>query len=97
MMADIDIARLQRITNDLFERLKGRGVTSVALDADYYWEVPQQLRYDNHGEPGEHEMGRLGDDLQFLEEMLDGTRPPVSFGLVWVAALLRYVGEKIVA
>ncbi len=92
---EIRVADLKRLTNDLLERLERGGVTRVELSADYYWDVPFKLRYDRYDEPTEHEMGQLSEDLTFINEILDGTRPPVNFALVWVASLLRYIGETV--
>ena len=93
---EIDVARLRQITNELLLRLEQSGTRQVELTSDYFWEIPSKLRYDNADEPCEFEMGQLSEELAFVNEMLDGTRPPVTFGLVWVSSLLRYIGEKII-
>ena len=93
---DIDISRLRQFTNDLLLRLKRDGTHKFELASDYYWDVPAKLRYDKHEEPNEFEMGQLSDDLAFVNAILDGARPPVTFGLVWARSLLRYLGEKII-
>jgi len=93
---EIEIASLRQVTNDLLERLEADGITKLELDADYYWSIPPEHRYDRHDEPKEHVMGQLSEDLAFTNQLIDGTRPPVTYGLVWISSLLRYIGEKIV-
>jgi hypothetical protein len=52
--------------------------------------------YDNHDEPRQFTMGQLSEDLEFVNQMVDGTRPPVTYGLVWISSLLRSIEEKII-
>lgn len=95
-MIEIEIARLRQITNDLLTRLETNGTTKVELTSDYYWNVPPQQLYDSYDEPREFTMGQLSEDLDFVNEMIDGVRPPVTYGLVWIGSLFRFLGEKIV-
>ena len=66
---------------------------SVTIPDDYYWDVPMALRYDPYQEPHEHTIGQLSADLQELDRMMSGDRPMIGYGLVWLAAVLRRVGE----
>jgi hypothetical protein len=93
---EIDIARLRQITNDLLERLEKDGTSKLELDADYYWNILPEHRYDKYDEPKEFVIGQLSEDLAFTNQMIDGMCPPVTYGLVWISSLLRYVGEKII-
>jgi len=93
---DIDIALLRTATDKLLLRMLEMGISKVELDADYYWHIPSELLYDNYDEPKSFTMGQLSEDLTFVQEVADGTRPPVSYALVWVASLLKFVGEKVV-
>ena len=52
------------------------------------------LRWRGSANPSQ--MWKLSEDLTFVQEASDGTRPPVSCALVWVASLLKFVSEKIV-
>jgi hypothetical protein len=54
---------------------------------------PTDQRYDRYDEPREHTIGQLSDDLRELKLMIDGHRPMVGGGLVWLAAILRRIGE----
>jgi hypothetical protein len=92
----INIARLRTITDHLLEHLFQEGIVEVELTSGYYWQIEPELRYDKHEEPASFTMGQLSEDLHFLEQIENGERPPVAYGLVWVAALLRYVGEQVV-
>lgn len=92
----MDIARLRAVTDLLFDHLTEEGVSEIELRSDYYWQIEPELRYDRHDEPTSFTMGQLSEDLSFLEQIYRGERPPVAYGLVWAATLLRYIGEQIV-
>lgn len=91
----IEISALRAITDELLSRIEQRGIKAVELNYDYYWSIPAKLRYDTYDEPSEFNMGQLSEDLAFVNEMLSGVRPPVSYGLVWISSLLRYIGETV--
>ena len=90
---DISVDKLRKTANALLSHLEQSGITSVTISEDYYWDVPTDQRYDRYDEPREHTIGQLSDDLQELEQMIDGHRPMVGYGLVWLAAILRRIGE----
>lgn len=94
---EIEVAKLRKITNDLLLRLEQDGTTTVELSSDYYWHIPPEQRYDSYDEPHEFTMGQLSEDLEFVNQMIDGTQPLLTYGLVWISSLLRFIGEKIVA
>jgi hypothetical protein len=95
-VTEIDIELIRTVTNDLIDRLHREGIDRIELEADYYWQIPADVRYDRPDQPRELLMGQLSEDLQFVTELHDGSRPPVTYGFVWIASILRYIGEKIV-
>jgi hypothetical protein len=90
---EVDIDRLRAVANALLSHLEKHGAKSVTLADDYYWDVPASVRYDRYEEPREHTVGQLSDDMAELTRMLNGERPMVAYGLVWLAAILRRLGE----
>ena len=92
---DVSIDKLRAAANALLSHLERSGVATVTISEDYYWDVPEQLRYDAFAEPSEHTIGQLSFDIRELELMLTGERPLMGFGLVWLAAILRRVGETV--
>jgi hypothetical protein len=93
---EIEVAKLRKMTNDLLLRLEQDGTRTVELSSDYYWNILPEQMYDSHDEPHQFTMGQLSEDLEFVNQMIDGTRPPVTYGLVWISSLLRFIGEKII-
>ncbi|HEY0764151.1 MAG TPA: hypothetical protein VGD61_17370 [Pyrinomonadaceae bacterium] len=92
----INVHELQHISDRLFSHLEEIGQNSVEITDDYYWEIPQELRYDAIKEPKEFDVGQLSDDWLELQQILHGTNAPISYALVWLSSLLRNIGEKVV-
>jgi hypothetical protein len=95
MMTIVTVQELRVATEALFSHLERSGVTSIMLSEDYYWDVPAVNRYDQYQEPSQHTIGQLSDDLTELKRMLSGDQPIVGYALVWLAAILRRVGETV--
>ncbi len=66
----------------------------IEIEDDFYWDVPSEARYDAYVEPKTHTVGQLSDDWHELQRMLQAERPPVGYALVWLAAILRRIGER---
>ena len=81
----------------LLSHLESIGVNEVDIAEDFYWDVPASSRYDQYAKPEQHTIGQISDDMSELQRMLDGTAPAVGYGLVWLAVVLRRVGETSIA
>ena len=68
-------------------------MNAVEIAEDFYWDVTAADRYDRYQEPTKHTVGQLSDDVLEVTRMINGDAPIVSYGLVWLAAVLRRVGE----
>jgi hypothetical protein len=90
---EVSVDRLREISNLLLS-LERHGGNKIDINADYYWDVPENLRYDRYQEPIKHTVGRLSEDLMQLEQMVDGNGPVIGYALVWYAAILRRIGEN---
>jgi hypothetical protein len=92
----INIPELRRIVNELLlhaERLAGQ---SVAIDSDFYWDLPSPEMWDVSKDiPKVDQVGSLGDDLGFLRSMSEIEEHGPSLNLIHAAPLLRYLGEKV--
>lgn len=77
-VAEIGLVKLRAIVNRLLDHvIETRGVRKVALEKQYYWEVPAPERYRIEGNPGELDVGNLTDDWEFVSKLLQGDDPPV--------------------
>jgi hypothetical protein len=71
-MTEVTVADLRAAAELFFSHLESKGIRSVTLSKDYYWDVPADLRYDPYEEPTKHTIGQLSDDLDELRRMMDG-------------------------
>ena len=87
---------LRRAADLLLAHLGKSGHGTIDINQDYYWSIPPAERYDPYNEPRQFGMGQLSDDVSEVRGILDGSKPPVGYALVWLGAVLRAVGEKVV-
>jgi hypothetical protein len=92
----IDIPELRRIVNELLLHVERVAGQSVAIDSDFYWDLPSPEVWDvSKGIPKVDEVGSLGDDLEFLRSMSEIVEDGPSLNLIHAAPLLKYLGEKV--
>lgn len=92
----VSTSELRTICERLLAHLDELKVEIVDIPYDIYWDVPQTSRYDPYQEPKEYTIGQLTDDWAELRKVLQGTNEPLGYHFVWLAAILRAVGEEIV-
>jgi hypothetical protein len=92
-MTDVPVQLLRAAADLLLTHLEKKGKEYITLDEDFYGDVPAIDRYDLIRSPTKHTVGQLSDDVAELKRLLEGSRPPTCYGLVWLAAVLRRVGE----
>jgi hypothetical protein len=92
----VSINELALATEKLFEHLKELEIQSVELTSDYYWVISKDQRYNVYEKPTDFTIGQLQSDWQELEKVLSGQRKPLAYHFVWLAALLRSIGEEVI-
>ena len=93
----VELSELQTALSVLFSHLQQQGVRSVEVEQDYYWNIQLDEVYDPLKDPKNFDLGQLTHDWEQLQSIADGSSPAIGYGLVWAAALLRYIGESNVA
>ena len=93
---EVDVAELRAVVDKLFAQWLQSGHTTVSIIHDYYWAVPKECRHDPYTQPVGLTLGQLTDDLLELKRISDGKTEPMSFALVWLASVIREIGEEIV-
>ncbi|MCJ1678599.1 hypothetical protein MTF65_14820 [Streptomyces sp. APSN-46.1] len=69
------------------------GSSTVALERDYFWSVPVDELYDVLNEPRTITIGQLSESWQHLEDLLADPDRAVGHHLVWLADVLRAIGQ----
>lgn len=90
----VKTTELRRIADRLFTYLEETGRGEVHVVEDYYWEFSSEQLYDPSSEPKDLTIGQLSHDWERLTTILDKEDPPIGYALVWLASILRNIGEK---
>jgi hypothetical protein len=89
----ITTAALRAIAEKLLSHVESTGYSAIDIQDDYYWDVRADQRYDPYRKPGELVLGQLCDNWTELQRLLNDEKPLLNYDLVWLAAILRRVGE----
>lgn len=98
MDTEIKLKDLRRAIDAAIDHLiEDLGIEKVTINEreDLYWDVSAPALYDTSKRPPTLETGRLTDDIGFVKPIQRGQNADVSYNLVHVAPLLRYIGEKV--
>ena len=93
---EIALSELLRLGEKLFAHLEEKGYVKIEVSSDYYWEIPEESRYDSLNEPQKFVVGQLSDDWSELQKILRSEREPLGYALVWYSAILKAISEKVV-
>ncbi|MEU3756318.1 hypothetical protein AB0H17_26725 [Streptomyces olivoreticuli] len=66
---------------------------TVALEEDYFWSVPGDELYDVLNEPKSLTIGQLSESWQHLEDLLADQDRALGYHLVWLADIIRAIGQ----
>ncbi len=94
---DISLSDLQIICSKIIDHLKAEGLITIHVPYDFYWNIPQKEIYNPYQEPTGFTQGQLSDDWRELTKIAQGEGAPLAYTLVWLAAILRVIGEEIVS
>jgi len=90
----VDIMR--RAATVLINHLEEKAGAEVTLDQDMFWEISPDQRFNVYEKPHEFAIGQIEESFLSIEKFANDPDSASSYGLVWLADILRAVGEKIV-
>jgi hypothetical protein len=90
------VSDLRHIANALFDQLEAAGQHEFNIEDDYYWTISAEQRYDPTKAPTDFELEQLTDNWRWLNRIQTRAAEPIAYHLVWLAAFLRWIGEKVV-
>ncbi len=93
-MATIDINKLEILINSLLNNLKTKGFTELAIDEDYYWNLPVE-KMSAFPEQPELTVGSLIDDVHFLYSIIEEDYDPCFLDIERIASVLRFISAKV--
>lgn len=96
MDTQIPLATLRKASEVLLQHLEELEGHEVAVDFDYFWSIPREDLYDVLKEPTELTIGQLTESVANLDSIVAEPDEAISYGLVWLADVLRAVGHSVV-
>lgn len=93
---NIDVSELRIIIGKLFSHLENNGFDSVEITEDYYWNIPEEQKYNVLKNPSELDVGQLTDDWEFLRKIGEDDDHTIAYAFVWLGKILQAIGEKVV-
>ncbi|MCX4986648.1 hypothetical protein [Streptomyces sp. NBC_00572] len=75
------------------QHIEASAGSAAALEHDYFWSVPGDELYDVPNEPKSITIGQLSESWQHLEDLLADPNRAVGHHLVWLADVLRAIGQ----
>ena len=95
-MIEIDTQTLRLACERIIDHLEKTENAKIMLDEDFYWNIPEDTIYNMSGQPTNLDIGQLSDDWKEVQAIVHQEKDPVSFALVWLGAIMRAIGEKVV-
>ncbi|MDX3770705.1 hypothetical protein OG963_02705 [Streptomyces sp. NBC_01707] len=92
----IPLDRLRNAFELALQHIEASAGSAVALEHDYFWSVPGDELYDVANEPRTITIGQLSESWQHLEDLLSDPNRAVDHHLVWLADVLRAIGQPAV-
>ncbi|MFJ1753285.1 hypothetical protein [Kitasatospora sp. NPDC088134] len=92
----VSLVELRRSFDLLLSHVEAAtGGDFVALDKDYFWSVPSSELYDVAQEPSDLTIGQLSESWQHLTNVVADRDRAVGHHLVWLADVLRAIGQSL--
>lgn len=93
---DIPLTQLEAVIGRLIKHVRDSGLEHILLNKDYYWNIPSEQLQELGTAPTEFDVGKLSDDWSELQKLLESNRAPHRHHLIWLAAILRAIGDNTV-
>ncbi|WP_326601212.1 hypothetical protein OG930_01830 [Streptomyces sp. NBC_01799] len=92
-LMQIPLDQLRRAFDLALRHIEAAAGSTVTLEHDYFWSVPGDELYDVHNEPTAITIGQLSESWQHLEGLLADEDRAVGHHLVWLADVIRAIGQ----
>lgn len=90
----IPVQQLRQAFELLIGYVESTAGPSLVVHGDPFWAIPQESRYDVYSEPRELTIGSVSESWSSLKDMIDHEDRVVGYGLIWLADVLRAIGDE---
>ncbi|GAA1376177.1 hypothetical protein GCM10009612_74000 [Streptomyces beijiangensis] len=91
----IPIDQLRRALDVALRHIEASAGPTVTLKEDLFWSVSADEQYSIDAEPQALTIGQLSESWQHLEDLLAHQDRAVGHHLVWLADVIRAIGQDI--
>jgi hypothetical protein len=92
----VPIDELRLVCSRLLDHLASAEGNEVQLEKDFFWAIPPEQLYNVDASPQDLTIGQLSESWKNLTNILGDDSPTNAFALVWLADVLRAIGQEIV-
>ncbi|MFD7874148.1 hypothetical protein ACFV5G_08480 [Streptomyces sp. NPDC059766] len=89
----IPLDQLRHAFELALQHIEASAGNTVALEHEYFWSVPGDELYDVPNEPRTITIGQLSESWRHLEDLLADPNRALGHHLVWLADVLRAIGQ----
>lgn len=86
-----DLRKIFSILIDHVDDLHGQ---TVVLNAEYYWHISEDERFNMELTPSSLDIGKLTEDWERLNDIRLAKHEPIGYAFVWLSEILRTIGEQ---
>ncbi|RSB20965.1 hypothetical protein [Enterobacter cloacae] len=90
MKVELDL--IEKAVVVIFNEMRSRGLSSVELDCDFYWNIPTEQLYNVYEKPNELDIGQITDDYDTLKKHLENDTL-IYYNLKNAAAVMRFLSQ----
>ena len=90
----VPVEQLRQVFDLLMTHIARDEGAELPISRDYFWSIPAPERYDVYNPPGELTIGQVSESWAALQGMLEQESGVVGYGLVWLAEVLRALGDE---
>ncbi|MFF5445192.1 hypothetical protein [Streptomyces sp. NPDC012888] len=92
-MTEVSVDRLRAVFDLLLDHVAPSPAASITVEREAFWSIPADAAYDVYGEPGDLTIGMVSESWAQLERMVEDPERVVGHGFVWLAEVLRAIGD----
>lgn len=93
----VDTKQLRDALMKVLDHVEQQHGARLEVRFENYWAIPKANLYDTYDAGKQLTLGSLADDYQAVCKVASGSREPVAFDLVHIAAVIKAIGDDRVA
>lgn len=93
---NITLGELRVVVEKIFQHLEVKEKNNFEINEDYYWYIPTEKLYNPYSKPEQKDLtlGQLSQDVEAITDILEERKETIGYSLIWLATILRNIGEN---